>query len=65
MLRTLRHIPGAKLFMNNKRLSMRKAMWRLEQRRRLEKELGDGSDSPSDDEDGSLLDPVDQTYYSK
>ena len=65
MLRTLRHIPGAKLFLHNKRLSMRKAMWRLEHRRRLDKEPGDATDSPSEDEDGRLLDPVDQTYYSK
>ena len=65
MLRTLRHIPGAKLFLHNKRLSMRKAVWRLEKRRRLEKKPGDVSDSPSEEEDGRMLDPVDQTYYSK
>ena len=65
MLRTLRHIPGAKLFLHNKRLSMRKAVWRLEKRRRLEKKTGDVSDSPSEEEDGRMLDPVDQTYYSK
>ena len=40
MLRTLRHIPGAKLFMHNVRISIAKATWRLEHRRRLERHSG-------------------------